>query len=118
MSAPKSKRSRHVRKLVSFTAGEWEVVERRMEMAGAKSWERFARDAILESQIRVTRAAFDPSQVRAELSRIGNNINQIARQVNVEEVVTFEEMRAARMLLKEIQEVISRAVSEARGSGT
>lgn len=117
MSADGSKRSRNVRKLISFNSEEWKRVERRMELTVAKSWEGFARDAILESEVKVTRAAFDPSTVRAELSRIGNNVNQIARQVNVEEVVTFEEMRAARLLLKEIQQVINQAVNEARGSG-
>lgn len=116
MSFDDSKRSRHVRKKISFNAAEWERVERRMEITGSKSFESFARDAVLESEISVTRNAFDPSTVRAELSRIGNNINQIARQVNVEEVVTFEEMRAARLLLKEIQAVINQTVNEARGS--
>lgn len=115
MTADGSKRSRSVRKLISFNAEEWKRVERRMEIAQAKSWEGFARDAILESEITVTKNIFDPSTVRAELSRIGNNINQIARQVNVEEVVTFEEMRAARLLLKEIQSVINQTVKEARG---
>ena len=117
MSFDESKRARHVRKKISFNSSEWERVVRRMEIAQVKNWESFARDAILESEITVQRVAFDPSTVRAELSRIGNNINQIARQVNVEEVATFEEMRAARVLLKEIQAVINDAVSESRGSG-
>lgn len=116
MSPKSEKRSRHVRKLISFNDEEWDRVERRMKIAGAKSWESFARDAIIESEIHVQKIAFDPSTVRVELSRIGNNINQIARQVNVEEVVTFEEMRAARMLLREIQEVINKTVNESRGS--
>lgn len=116
MSFDDSKRVRHVRKKISFSESEWKRLERRMEISQAKSWEGFAREALLDSEIIVTKNLFDPSTVRAELSRIGNNINQIARQVNVEEVVTFEEMRAARMLLKEIQLVINQTVNEARGS--
>jgi hypothetical protein len=65
---------------------------------------------VLDGEVRVQRVAFDASELRVELSRIGNNINQIARQVNVNEVVTYEEMRAARLLLQKVQAVITAAL--------
>ena len=55
------------------------------------------------------RVAFDPAPLRAELSRIGNNINQIARQVNTDDVVTVEQMRATRELLGQVQRAIDAA---------
>ncbi|KTR92598.1 hypothetical protein NS220_14250 [Microbacterium testaceum] len=101
-----------MRKALSFSAGEWERVERRMRAAGARKFEPFARAAVLDGEVRVQRVAFDPSVLRVELARIGNNINQIARHVNTESGVTFEEMRAARMLLTQVQASISRALSQ------
>ena len=113
MSEDSVNRSRPVRKKVSFSEGEWERVLRRMEIAGVSRFESFGRAAILDGEVRVQRVAFDPSVLRVELSRIGNNVNQIARHVNTEDAVTFEEMRAARMLLVQVQKLISDAVSSA-----
>jgi hypothetical protein len=48
------------------------------------------------------------------LSRIGNNVNQIARHVNAEDTVTYQEMRAVRMLLTEVQGMISDAIDAAK----
>lgn len=108
----KPKRARPVRKALSFTTDEWVRVERRMEIGGARSFEAFARDAVLDGEVRVKRVAFDPSGLRLELSRIGNNINQIARQVNVDDVVTYEEMRAARLLVQRVQSEITAAIKQ------
>ena len=104
-------RSRPVRKKVSFSEGEWERAQRRMEIAGVTHFESFGRAAILDGEVRVQRIAFDPAVLRVELSRIGNNVNQIARHVNTEDVVTYEEMRATRMLLTQVQKLISDAIA-------
>lgn len=114
MSDTQPERSRPVRKAVSFSASEWQRVERRMEAAGARKFEPFARAAVLEGEVRVQRVAFDPSQLRVELSRIGNNVNQIARHVNTDDVVTYEEMRAARMLLVQVQALITAAMGDVK----
>lgn len=102
-------RRRVVRKMVSFTPEEWERVERRMEAARARTFDAFARGMLLEGTLKVVKVAFDASVLRVELSRIGNNLNQIARKVNVDDGATVEEMRAARLLLRQVQEVITRA---------
>lgn len=114
MNDTQPNRSRPVRKALSFTEAEWLRVERRMTAAGARKFEPFARTAVLDGEVKVQRVAFDPSKLRAELSRIGNNVNQIARHVNTEDVVTYEEMRAARMLLVQVQALISAAINESK----
>lgn len=117
MSDMQPVRSRPVRKALSFSVSEWERVERRMLAAGARKFEPFARAAVLDGEVRVQRVAFDPSQLRVELSRIGNNVNQIARHVNTEDAVTLEEMRAARLLLVQVQALITAAITEGAGDG-
>ncbi|MBW3069626.1 MobC family plasmid mobilization relaxosome protein [Actinomyces sp. 594] len=109
MTEQSAKRSRGVFKGLWLSEAEWARVQRRMEMAGINSFSAYARQALTESRIAVTRVAFDPAPLRVELSRIGNNINQIARHVNVDGEVTVEQMRATRELLKQIQRTIDAA---------
>lgn len=102
-------RRRPVIKSVAFSESEMEQIERRMALTGARNFGEFARKAMLDNEIVVKRLAFDPSQLRVELSRIGNNINQIARHVNVKDETTFDQMTATRNLLGEVQRLIERA---------
>lgn len=104
---------RSIIKAVSFPAEQWPAIERRFHLSGETNFSRFVRSAILDTEIRVRQIAFDPAPLGAELARIGNNINQIARLVNTESVTTLEEMKATRALVREIQALIERAAKEA-----
>ena len=53
---------------------------------------------------------FDPSEIRYELSRIGNNLNQIARKVNTNNETMVEDMRSARDIMREVQKVLTEQV--------
>lgn len=109
MAEQGAKRSREVFKGLWLSDAEWKRVERRMELAEARTFAEYARHALTEGKIVVRRVAFDPAPLRVELSRIGNNINQIARQVNTDDVVTVEQMRATRELLGQVQRAIDAA---------
>lgn len=77
-----------------------------MTVAKDRSFDSFARRACLESEVKVVRQSFDPQELRAELARVGNNVNQIARQANIEQASTEEQVRAVKSLLREIQTAI------------
>lgn len=111
MTEAERSRRRPIIKSVAFSAGEWEAVERRMALANLR-FGALARRAILDGSITVKRVAFDPVRFGAELGRIGNNINQIARQANTESVATSEDVKAARALLGELQGLIEKALRE------
>lgn len=111
MTEVESSRRRPIIKSVAFSAGEWEAVERRMTLANLR-FGALARRSILDGSITVKRVAFDPVRFGAELGRIGNNINQIARQANTESVATREDVKAARALLGELQGLIEKALRE------
>ena len=111
MTEAASSRLRPIIKSVAFSAGEWEAVERRMTLANLR-FGALARRSILDGNITVKRVAFDPVRFGAELGRIGNNINQIARQANTESVATREDVKAARALLGELQGLIEKALRE------
>ena len=103
------KRSREIFKGLWLSDAEWKRIERRMKAANVRPFAEFARQALTEGKIVVRRVSFDPAPLRVELSRIGNNINQIARAVNTDDAVTVEQMRAARELLGQIQRAIDTA---------
>lgn len=103
-------RERPIRKMVSFSEVEWRRAQRRMEAAQARSFDAFAREVVLSSKVKVVQLPFDPSEIRYELSRIGNNLNQIARQVNINEGTTAEDMREARKIMREVQQILSEQV--------
>lgn len=105
------KRRRAVRKSLAFTAEEWERVEERMALASERSFQEFALSAILEGRITVVRQMFDPSAVRVELSRIGNNVNQVARLANTHEAATAQDVAEVARLLREVQVLITEASS-------
>ena len=109
MAEQSAKRERSVFKSVWLSNAEWERIERRMKLAGTRTFADYARQVLTEGKINVQRVAFDVAPLRIELSRIGNNVNQIARHVNTENTVTFEQMRATRELLKQVQAAIERA---------
>lgn len=77
-----------------------------MTIATDSSFDSFARRSCLESEVKVVRQSFDPQSMRAELARVGNNVNQIARQANIEQESTAEQVRAVKELLRDIQTVI------------
>lgn len=61
---------------------------------------------VSESEVKVARQSFDAQDIRAELARVGNNVNQIARQANVEQASTAEQVRAVKGLLRKIQKTV------------
>lgn len=103
------KRRRSVRKHVSFSAEEWSQIERRMSLSGARSFDAFARTVLLTARVNVKAVAFDAAPLRVELSRIGNNLNQIARQVNTQDGTSLAEMTEARKIMRDVQHIITEA---------
>lgn len=106
------KRARPVRKTLSFTPQEWERIERRMTASEATSFTSFAREAVLEGRVVVRPVTIEADALRVELSRIGNNVNQIARQVNTEREAGRDDVASLRQLLREIQALLTAATRE------
>ena len=81
-----------------------------MKASGARSFDAFARDALQSARVKVVQLPFDPSEIRYELSRIGTNLNQIARKVNTNNETMVEDMRSARDIMREVQKVLTEQV--------
>lgn len=98
-------------KAVRLSDQEWADVQRRMELGGFTSFSAYARSVLVHGELRVTNVAFDPRDLRAELARIGNNINQIARTANVESFLAADQAVQARRLMQQVQRLLTDAAN-------
>lgn len=102
--------SRHIVKTLRLSDDELAAVQRRMEIGGFGSFSAYAREVLVRGELRVTHVAYDPRELRAELARIGNNVNQIARTANVESTLAASEAMAARRLMQQVQRLLTEAL--------
>ena len=84
-----------------------------MEKAGVKTFQNYARKMLLLGSV-VTIDFSELIGVKQEINRIGVNINQIAKYVNVSEEVTQEELQALKNSLSEINDLITSKMKETR----
>ncbi|WP_313715656.1 plasmid mobilization protein [Arsenicicoccus bolidensis] len=101
-------------KAVRLSDQEWADVQRRMEAGSFTSFSAYARSVLVHGELRVTTVAYDPRDLRAELARIGNNINQIARMTNVENYLAADQAVQARRLMQQVQKLLTEAANGAR----
>ena len=103
---------REVFKALRLTTMDWERIQQRMALAGTTNFSAYARRVLVDGELRVQTVAFDAEVLRAELGRIGNNLNQIARHANTESSLTLSEAVAARRLMQEVQQLLSAATRQ------
>lgn len=99
---------RNVYKPLRFTEAEWECVEGLMSATSSTNFSAFARTMILNGNVYVNSRPMDALKVRAMLAPIGNNINQIARQVNIDQVLYLEDLAQVRALMERAVRILER----------
>lgn len=91
--------AKEVRKTIRFTDDEFAVIQRELELANI-SFSVFARSALIKKKIKLP----IERELLTELSRIGNNLNQIARSCNQgEKRVILTELVEIEKQLKELK---------------
>ena len=101
-----ARRKRTIQKHLWFSAVEWEQVARRMRAYGLTSFSRYARELLLNGQITIMEPTTNMSDLRSSIDRIGNNVNQIAKQANTDHMATYQQVVAVRRLLTEVRELV------------
>lgn len=84
-------RSRPLAKLVTFNHGEMNFLNLRIAKSGNPPFTTYARNSLLTSKM-VHVEFTNTKKMLEQLSRIGNNLNQIAHRANETEKVTGEDM--------------------------
>lgn len=91
MSSFAQNRSRPCRKYVTFSHRELDFLNLRIAKAGNPPFTTYARSSLMTSKL-VHIEFVNTKKMLNELSRIGNNLNQIAHRANETEKVTAEDM--------------------------
>ncbi|MGT2910684.1 plasmid mobilization protein [Streptococcus cameli] len=76
-----------------------------------KSFSQFTRDMIFQGQVNVIDFQV-LKDLRYEINKIGINVNQIAKQVNENDVTSAEDLAACLVELKTIREMVNHVIKE------
>lgn len=87
------------------TDGEANKLRRRITLSGKKTFQAYALKMLLEGKIK-TYDYSELRQLRIEVNRIGQNINQLVRYVNTFEEFDQELFTALQEEVKELQQMI------------
>ncbi|HFH8664999.1 TPA: plasmid mobilization relaxosome protein MobC [Streptococcus agalactiae] len=87
------------------TDGEANKLRRRITLSGKKTFQAYALKMLLEGKIE-TYDYSELRQLRIEVNRIGQNINQLVRYVNTFEEFDQELFTALQEEVKEVQQMI------------
>lgn len=117
MSWKDTHRTRPMRKTVTFTLDEWTRAEdfyRRVRQArgGELSFSAHARRLLTEARVVTVTVALDPDKVRADMARIGNNVNQIARKANTYDHLSSDDVAKVLSSQEELRALFLRMCRE------
>ena len=87
------------------TDGEANKLRRRITLSGKKTFQAYALKMLLEGKLK-TYDYSELRQLRIEVNRIGQNINQLVRYVNTFEEFDQELFTALQEEVKELQQMI------------
>ncbi|KXA48327.1 hypothetical protein HMPREF0812_00984 [Streptococcus agalactiae] len=105
MKMVEKRRTRINRFELRTTDGEANKLRRRITLSGKKTFQAYALKMLLEGKIE-TYDYSELRQLRIEVNRIGQNINQLVRYVNTFEEFDQELFTALQEEVKELQQMI------------
>lgn len=98
---------RHRTKSVALriTEEEYEMIRKKMQLAGISTFSVYARKMLIDGLVvEVNDKAFD--DVAMQISRIGNNINQVVRRINKDNRYDKQDGELLRKKLDEIWQLL------------
>lgn len=95
--------------------GEWDMIASRMHAVEQTNFSRFARVLLTNGKVRVSSSRALSEILTRLIAPIGNNINQIARQANTNDIATYAMVEETFRLMSEVQAVIERLEDDKDG---
>ena len=88
-----------------ITEEEYEMIRKKMQLAGINTFSVYARKMLIDGLIvEVNDKAFD--NVAMQISRIGNNINQVVRRINKDDLYDKKDGEVLRKKLDEVCQLL------------
>ncbi|WP_242258858.1 plasmid mobilization protein [Streptococcus thoraltensis] len=105
------KRKRYVQFILRTKDEEADKLRRRITLSGKKTFQAYALNMLLEGKVE-TYDYSELKQLRIEVNRIGQNINQLVRYANTFQDFDQELFVALQEEVKELQQLIVREFKE------
>lgn len=102
-------RSRKIQKLFYISEEENRLIRKKMEDVNLKNFSNFARYMLTTGKV-VTIDYSELTQLRTEINRIGVNINQIVKYINMSEEVSREDYKILLQSLTEVKSLLVKTI--------
>lgn len=100
------KRKRYIQFILRTKAEEADKLRRRITLSGKETFQAYALKMLLEGKIE-TYDYSELKQLRIEVNRIGQNVNQLVRYVNTFEELDSELLKALQDDIKQVKQLIT-----------
>lgn len=107
----KENRKRPIQKLVRFNSEEFAYVESKISKSPINNFQNFARLMLITGEVKMIDYS-ELHKLNAEINRIGNNINQIARLANQFEEISAEDVHALLSELETIKQLVKNTLAQ------
>lgn len=107
----KESRKRYIQKIIRFTPNEYEHVKLIMDSMGIENFQYYAINQLQYGQL-VTIDFSELKHLRVAINRIGVNINQIAKHVNEDQLITIQELEQVQKELAHLKELLYNFLAE------
>ena len=101
------KLKRPIERKIRFNEKENEYIKKKIEKSPFNNFQNFARTLLIQGEIKNVDFS-ELKQLNFELSKIGNNINQIAKLANQFEEVSQEDVDYLQEIMSNIQNELSK----------
>ncbi|MFT3944354.1 MAG: MobC family plasmid mobilization relaxosome protein [Ancrocorticia sp.] len=113
---PVPNRRRKIRREINFSEEEMVLIARRMRATGQTNFSTFARELLTQAPLTISYRPAIADEINRQLGPIGNNINQLAKKANTDNVATFEQIMAVQRMLSEVRAIVARELGSDHGS--
>lgn len=109
-------RSRKIQKLFYISEEENRLIRKKMEDVNLKNFSTFARYMLTTGKV-VTIDYSELTQLRTEINRIGVNINQIVKYINMSEEVSKEDYKLLLESLTDVKNLLVKTIEMEQSKG-
>ena len=98
-------RSRNIPKKVFFNKEELELIDKKMKILEIDNFSAYCRKMLIDGYV-IKKDYASLKELIYEINKIGNNINQIAKNVNVDNTVSNEQLKDINNKVDEIWHIL------------
>jgi len=99
------KRNRNIPKKVFFNKEELDIIDKKMEVLGIDNFSAYCRKMLVDGYV-IKKDYTSIKELIYEINKIGNNINQIAKNVNIDNNVSKEQLEDINNKVEEIWHIL------------